>query len=483
VAIAIVMGVGNIQEHARPVLLRSEPGIEGGFDLMTAQSEPHRSAVRRVGATLLGAIRGLIVRRMETSRPVDAVTVTSGSVERDTRALKQAASFARWGIGSTVFEAHPSERLRDDGRLPFELRPLPSFADLATRFSGKPWYRVASGAVAPYRAVRAGWRLASYLSGWYGTYLRENVIAPFVGLPPARLYYLHAPQLFVPVYLRCLLHGGRFIYDAHDFYSRIETPQERSLTDRVFIAPFERAIERACARRAAAVITVSESLAAEQRAAFDVPVSVVRNAHDRRLERAPAQDIRRAIGAAPDDFVIVVIGQAKRGQVIEPALEALKAIPRVRLVFLGENQSVRQDVVERAGVGERVHLLPPVLPDEVVPFVRSADAAALLYVARTVNYERCLPNGLFQSLAAGLPVLYPPLPEIKALADRFGFGIAIDPTDPASIVAAVRRLVGDGAECRARGQAAAAASRELEWSIEEDVLQRVVESTIGRAAS
>jgi ubiquinone/menaquinone biosynthesis C-methylase UbiE len=90
-----------------------------------------------------------------------------------------------------------------------------------------------------------------------------------------------------------------------------------------------------------------------------------------------------------------------------------------------------------------VHLAGFLPPTEVVPAVRDADAAVILYYARSADYQAALPNKLFQSIAAELPVLYPDLPQIASVMRAAGAGLCIDAQNPSSIVRAVERLMQD----------------------------------------
>jgi glycosyltransferase involved in cell wall biosynthesis len=107
----------------------------------------------------------------------------------------------------------------------------------------------------------------------------------------------------------------------------------------------------------------------------------------------------------------------------------------------------------------------------VVPFARSADAAILLYFGRTPNYPNALPNGLFQSIAAELPLVYPNLEQIRRLAERYGVGIMADPQNPTEIEAALRTLLEDGEQRTVIRSNLRVAGRDLCWEREEQVLK------------
>jgi hypothetical protein len=122
-----------------------------------------------------------------------------------------------------------------------------------------------------------------------------------------------------------------------------------------------------------------------------------------------------------------------------------------------------------------------VLPQEVVPFIASADASVVLYFGKSVNYQNALPNRFFQSIAAKLPLVYPDLNEIRRLADRYGVGIKADPQKPAEIESAIRALIEDNHRRDEIRKNLLVASRELCWEGEEQVLRGLLNRHLGRA--
>lgn len=341
--------------------------------------------------------------------------------------------------------------------------------------------------------IRGGWRQllsrlrempisdpARALYHWK-EYARLYVVAPLKVTPKASLYYLHAWYQFPAVYLLCLRYHAKFVYDAHDFYAHVESDKSLRRFWRRWVLPFELAIERRCIRQAAAVVTVNEGVARLIENRYGRKAVVLRNSHDSRLETPVSCTIRDRVGLAADDFLIACVGQWKPGMAIKEATAAIASLPeRYHLVFVGHSYPPLTELLRRHGVVHRVHFLPAVTPGEIVPFIRTADAGLLLYYPLSENYENCLPNGFFQPLAAGLPILYPKLREIRVLAERYGLGLPIDPLDPHSIAMGIQRL-GEESELRAKiRQGVRFASEELSWAREEEYLQDILSALISR---
>ena len=395
------------------------------------------------------------------------VSVTPLPVERDSRTYKQAASLARLGHDSIVLESGAS-RLGPDS-LPFELAVVPGSAVPTGR-----WAVARPGSSGPGSLQRALRRLLEPIAAVAAS-ARWN-LRTYRALPAADLYILHSYNQYPAVRLRARRLGVPYIYDAHDSYWE-EDPGEGGpdvFGSRLTRGIFER-LERSCARHAARVTTVSDGVAGLLERRFGRRPEVIRNAADPRLEIPSPADVRAAARLGPDEFLLVAAGNAKPGDTIGEAVAALKMLPeRVHLALVGAGHEPFAALAAASGVGDRVHLLAPVPPTEVSSFIRTADAAPILYRAWTVNFRHALPNRFFHAVAAGLPVLYPPLAEIAALCSEHGLGLPIDPLDPGSVADAARRLSEDPellARLRANVERAAPL---LSWEREEQVLARVV---------
>lgn len=389
------------------------------------------------------------------------VSITPLAVERDSRTFKQAASVARLGYASTVVEGHPSNLDRDG--LPFTLRSLgsplgqPGRAGALARRVGRFLARIPGAAYAVDHLVRYGLRT-------------------FLAMPKAPLYYLHAFNQFPAVWLRCRMHGARYVYDAHDFYSGVDEARDLGWAHRTWRLPWERWLEARCIRHAAAVVTVSKGVAALQDRTFGCRPVIIRNCDDRRLQRAPSRRLREAAGVGPTEFLFVVVGHAKRGQAIPELLEALVATPaRVHAALVGLNYEQFAAQIRARGLEARVHAVPPVKPYEIVPFIADADAALVLYYPRSANYLYCLPNGFFQAIAAGLPLLYPELPEIRKIAAEYDLGLPIDPVSAASIADGMEAFFRQPDRVSMYRRNVERARGVLDWEQEERVLAEVLD--------
>jgi len=369
------------------------------------------------------------------------VSVTPIAVASDSRTYKIAASFARFGFNSIVVEGQKSNL---ENRLPFTLLGVKGWLiSTSARDMGDSNHSP-----------------VSFLQNWLMRLFKPflNQMRTFLSLPLASFYYLHSFYQFPAVFFKAKLLGVPYVYDAHDFY-RADDPGR-----------LNRWLERMCIRYAAYVVTVSPGIASLFHNEFGCVPVVVRNCHDSRLDQS-AKTLRESLNLSVKDFIVLVIGQAKAGMPVLEAIQAFNDLPStVHLVFLGENVQNYQGVVEKAGLTTRVHLLPPVSPAQVVPFISTADVSLILYYSHTENFEYSLPNKFFQSISAHLPLLFPPLTEIKRLAERYRLGITIDTTSPESIRKGILKFMENRELLAQYKENLVVASQELSWEQEEKIL-------------
>jgi glycosyltransferase involved in cell wall biosynthesis len=99
----------------------------------------------------------------------------------------------------------------------------------------------------------------------------------------------------------------------------------------------------------------------------------------------------------------------------------------------GAFESDIREVKQRAS---NIHLRPPVPMREVLNRAAGADVGMCLIEETCLSYRYSLPNKLFESLQAGLPVITADLPDQKALLEEAeaGWTCAVEPQAIAEIV-------------------------------------------------
>jgi glycosyltransferase involved in cell wall biosynthesis len=183
----------------------------------------------------------------------------------------------------------------------------------------------------------------------------------------------------------------------------------------------------------------------------------------------------------PARSVIAYVGGLMPGRGLEQAIDALPELPGVALRAIGPSGTgYRQSLLDRAtaaGVADRVEFPGAVAPEEIEQSLHGALAGLCLIQPICRSYELCLPNKLFEYVAAGLPVVASELPVIASVVAGNGLGIVVQSRDPTAIAAAVTALrdrrVRDGIVAAA-SQFAARNDSERELELLADVYRRAL---------
>lgn len=290
------------------------------------------------------------------------------------------------------------------------------------------------------------------------------------------LFHVHEPELLASVVARA---GKRpVVYDVHESYLDVLAEREW-LPDRLRpLAAFTwDHMERWNVRRCAAIVTVTEAIAARYRR-FHNNVRLICNYPDVVVDDSPPPD--------RDGRTCVIAGALAPIRGMSELLQALGMLHQrgleVPLVMAGVLRSDEflaslLKEAEELGIGGQVKYLGILPRAEAVALQRNASIGLVTYLP-TGNNVASFPNKLPELMALGLPVIYSNFPNYHAVAD--GAGISVDPTRPDQIAAAIERLVRDPAEARRFGEAGKRAVREqFNWNLEFQKLLALYQDVLG----
>jgi glycosyltransferase involved in cell wall biosynthesis len=264
--------------------------------------------------------------------------------------------------------------------------------------------------------------------------------------PPGEIFHGHDLNALGAAVAAQARSGGRLVYDSHELYLESGSTALRPRWARNLLGR----LERRWVRAADAVITVNDSIATELARRYRIRRTlVVRNCPPRWTPPAARPDLIRETATIPPGAPIVLYHGgflADRGleqicaAMLEPGLGAAHA------AFLGFGQL--QPMLEAAARDRRyrgrLHVLPAVDPSALLDWVASADVSAIPNQPTNLNQLYSTPNKLFESIAAGTPVVSGDTPDRRQIVvdDPDGpLGELCDPTDPSSIAAGIRRIL------------------------------------------
>ena len=361
----------------------------------------------------------------------DVVFALTGDVRRNSRALKQLRALAALGATTEALTFGPpaKEAWLETG---IRLRVLPRPPGSGPRFFARI----------------------------------HRLFAQTARRIPARVYHASDLYTLAAQHAAARHHKGRLVYDARELY-----PHVAATAGRPWVRAMWRVVEGRHIRRADAVFTVSDSIAARLAQTYGLPPPVVlHNVPPYRSVTASGY-LRAQTGAAPGTVVLLHQGQIQKDRGCLLLADALRDVQRAVLVFLGGGpfKPMLQQHVRAASLNDRIRFLDPVPPDALLPVTASADVGITLLEDTCLNHRFALPNKLFEYLMAGLPVLASDLPEIRGVVEAFEVGCVVNPADRAALVETLQHMVDDEA---ARARWAAHAPRVFETFSWEKASQR-----------
>jgi len=331
---------------------------------------------------------------------------------------------------------------------------------------------IALGAVAirvvpPLGAAWHGvaWRLAWQFAAL--PWARAAAAAGRAAAPAATIFWAHDLRaLPAAIGARNAVGRGAIVYDAHEIFPEAGAHATRPAWARRRMA----VLERELAAHATALVTVNDELAGRLGPALGFSrVVVARNCPPRWTPpagRGPHADspLRAAAGVAAGAPILLYHGGLAPGRGVESLAASIRepGLERAHLVFMGSGPLASLVRALATASGGRIHVLPPVPPDELLFWVAGADVVVAPIQPTTLNHRLSSPNKVFEGIAAGVPVVASDLPGIRSviLADPAApLGALADPDDPAALGASIRSILalpaGEAAALRARCLAAA----------------------------
>jgi glycosyltransferase involved in cell wall biosynthesis len=224
--------------------------------------------------------------------------------------------------------------------------------------------------------------------------------------------------------------NARLVYDAHELYTMQEADPPR-----LYVAAVRR-LERMLARRADAVVTVSEPIARELQRLLGLartPLVVL---------NCPARSETIGRSAVGRPLRAVYQGAVGLGRSLDDLLDAAAVADGVELtlrVIGADLDSLRSQVAAR-GLESRVRVREPVEPADLVDALWEFDVGVIATRPLSRNDELAVPNKLFEYLMAGLAVVVPRLAGIAEIVEHEDVGVMFEPGSPTSLGQALAEL-------------------------------------------
>ncbi len=267
------------------------------------------------------------------------------------------------------------------------------------------------------------------------------------------------------------------VYDVHDLFTETGTGVRLPGPLRWALRRYERQL----VRNVDLVVAVNDGLADFiQEQCHPRSIVVVHNCAPTWSPPTHRPDLIREAARIPREAPVILyhgLLSANRGvdrlceSLLEPGLDGA----HVALLGFGQNRDRLRDLADQPRFAGRIHLLDPVPPAELMPWVASADVGAMAMPRATLNLYLSTPNKLFECLAAGVPVVVSDFPAMRriVLDDPLGpLGAVCDPSVVQDVARALRHILGMDARARddLRRRCATAARERWNWESESGAL-------------
>ncbi len=281
----------------------------------------------------------------------------------------------------------------------------------------------------------------------------------------------------------------KVVYDAHEFVPGMAVAGRRTARTNAAWTDFE----QHHLRHADAVVTVGAGVAAmiaaehglDELPAVVLNVPVPAPSPEGHRSSPSGARLREACGLTTEVPLLVYSGTLSSVRGVDLAVRALAELPGVHLAVVCVPraggpvvQALHEQAVE-LGCADRLHLLDPVPPGEVVRFLSGADVGLITMEGGWPNHENAMPNKFFEYLRAGVPLVVTDLVVLGAEVRTGGLGRTFVSGSASSLAGAVRDVLADLTGTRGR----VLASRwrtEGDWRVQETRLREVYERLLHR---
>jgi glycogen synthase len=340
------------------------------------------------------------------------VMVVKSDVVNDARVRREVATLAGARYRVTVIGDRPATtgEVLPDATIVWARRAAPKVAASSRRSSRAP------------RAVR--WLLLPEHRSREERAFQRAARTAARAIERADVVHAHDLSALQPAVQLALQWNAALVYDAHECWTgrRLEG-RPNPLRRRA-----ERRLERQLGARADAIITVSEGIARWFLDTYGwAGVTTIHNSFPGPPQPADPRPPRGLLYAGRLD--------GKRD--LDTVAAAAGRLPGLPITLIGPDD--RSGLTAR--LGHRVAIEPPVGIDEIDAHYRAHGLALVTLSDGSLNHRLALPNKLFQSVRAGVPVVAADLPEIRRIVIEHGIGTLYRPGDADSLVAAIRLAV------------------------------------------
>ncbi len=319
-----------------------------------------------------------------------------------------------------------------------------------------PQFKTVRGDTTIYKLTKSKFSLIFYF---------KFILLLLKTIPKIKADFYFAEDIYVlPITLFIAhLRGVKIAYNSRELYSHVGGLSQKkkrqwllSLLEKLFI------------KKADIILTTGELDANYLEKVYGVSnLHVLRNLPEYKpdLEKI---NLHKLLKIPDDRFILLYQGVLHGGRGISLVLNAIKDLPAVHFVIIGEgvykdkllNESIK------LGIKNRVHFLGSVNQNELLSFTKGADLGVALIENISLSYYYALPNKLFEYIMASVPVLVTNLPQMAKVVEAYKVGEIVKEENPDEVKTIIKKLMSSRDLLLEYKQNCIKASKELNWEVE-----------------
>jgi len=263
------------------------------------------------------------------------------------------------------------------------------------------------------------------------------------------------------------------VYDTHEFQ------RGRNNLKNKYEALITGSIESLLAKHVDAVITINQEIANMLSEVLGRKTFFLFNA-DSKEQYSPNKSfesnyisLREKLSLPGHKKIIVYAGGLTYGRGLTKLLESVAYLADeivIVLIGYGDLECSLKRTVRKRGLSDRVFILPPVSHNEVSHYIASSDLGLMPTENTSLSYKLGLGNKFFHYISAGIPLAVSNQPVKRALVEKYGLGIIIDPEDSKGMAKEINSFLSNIELQRKCRENVKKALTELNWEREEKKL-------------
>jgi starch synthase len=177
----------------------------------------------------------------------------------------------------------------------------------------------------------------------------------------------------------------------------------------------------------------------------NIDVIVVRNVPKLQTYSGPGLNLKKIYNLPKETLTLVHQGALLPNRGIEQTIESLILLPNAVLIIIGygSHASNLHKFARTLNLSGRVYFHGAVSPSDLIPLASSADVGMCTIVGESDSYRHSMPNKFFEYAQAGIPIIASDYEGMGTVVAHHQLGAVCDPLSPASIAAAISKIVED----------------------------------------